>query len=50
MQKLFQEMLLKLGEDPEREGLRDTPSRMEKAFEFLTSGYRADIADTKTMV
>jgi len=46
MQKLFQEMLLKLGEDPEREGLRDTPSRMEKAFEFLTSGYRADIEKT----
>ena len=32
-----------LGEDPDREGLRDTPKRVEKAYKFLTSGYSADI-------
>src|SRR4029453_9278809 len=32
-----------IGEDPEREGLRDTPKRVEKSLRFLTSGYHADI-------
>jgi GTP cyclohydrolase I len=32
-----------MGEDPAREGLLDTPARVEKAYRFLTSGYRADI-------
>lgn len=36
-------MLAQLGEDPGREGLRDTPARVERAFRFLTSGYAADI-------
>ena len=31
-----------IGEDPEREGLRDTPSRVVKAYEQLFSGYRED--------
>jgi len=35
-------MLRQLGEDPEREGLRRTPERFEKALRFLTSGYRQD--------
>ena len=38
-----QQLLPELGEDPDREGLRDTPKRVEKALRFLTSGYRADI-------
>jgi GTP cyclohydrolase I len=43
MQDLIRNLLAGLGEDPDREGLRDTPKRVEKALNFLTSGYRADI-------
>lgn len=43
---LFQEavrrMLGDLDPDPGREGLRDTPRRVEKAFRFYTDGYRRD--------
>ena len=40
---LIRKLLADLGEDPAREGLRDTPKRVEKAYKFLTSGYSADI-------
>ena len=40
---LMEEVLRRLGEDPEREGLLKTPERVAKAFEFLTEGYRKDI-------
>src|SRR5499425_2456435 len=43
MQELIRKLLTELGEDPDREGLRDTPKRVAKAYDFLTSGYRADI-------
>ena len=43
MQELIRKLLADLGEDPAREGLRDTPKRVEKAYRFLTSGYDADI-------
>ena len=43
MQEIIRDLLAKLGEDPTREGLLDTPKRIEKALTFLTSGYRADI-------
>src|SRR5436305_15012228 len=33
------EMIKIIGEDPNREGLRKTPERFEKAFKFLTAGY-----------
>src|SRR6202030_757359 len=39
---LVRKMLVLLGENPEREGLRRTPERFEKALRFLTSGYRQD--------
>jgi GTP cyclohydrolase I len=39
---LVKEMLVRLGEDPEREGLVRTPARVRKAFEFLTRGYNED--------
>jgi GTP cyclohydrolase I len=43
MQELIRKLLAEIGEDPDREGLVDTPRRVAKAYEFLTSGYRADI-------
>ena len=43
MQELIRKLLADLGEDPAREGLRDTPKRVEKAYRFLTSGYDANI-------
>src|SRR5476649_974567 len=43
MQDAIRKLLTDLGEDPDREGLRDTPKRVEKAYRFLTSGYQADI-------
>src|SRR6266702_5522448 len=39
---LVKEMLVRLDEDPEREGLLRTPARVHKAFEFLTRGYDED--------
>jgi GTP cyclohydrolase IA len=39
---LVRQMLVQVGEDPAREGLRRTPERFEKALRFLTSGYRQD--------
>ena len=39
---LVQEMLVRLGEDPQREGLRQTPERVRKSMQFLTRGYTED--------
>ena len=41
-ENLVREMLVRLGEDPEREGLLRTPERVHHAFEFLTKGYQQD--------
>jgi GTP cyclohydrolase I len=43
MQEIIRRLLAELGEDPSREGLLDTPKRVEKALRFLTSGYSADV-------
>jgi GTP cyclohydrolase I len=40
---LVRKMLALIGEDPEREGLKKTPERYEKALKFLTSGYHQNV-------
>ena len=40
MEDLIRKMLIELGEDPEREGLKETPRRVEHALRFLTRGYK----------
>jgi GTP cyclohydrolase IA len=42
MQDIIRQLLAALGEDPVREGLQNTPKRVENALRFLTSGYGAD--------
>lgn len=42
---LVRELLVEIGEDPDREGLRRTPERVARAYEFLTSGYRQKVSD-----
>ncbi len=39
VQSLVRELLLELGENPDRDGLRKTPERVAKAFAYLTRGY-----------
>jgi GTP cyclohydrolase I len=43
MREVVRKLLEELGEDPDREGLANTPKRVEKALRYLTSGYSADI-------
>lgn len=43
MQDLIRELIVKIGEDPEREGLLRTPERVAKSYEFLTRGYKQDL-------
>jgi GTP cyclohydrolase I len=40
LQDLMGEMLVRLGENPERDGLLDTPERMERSMQCLTKGYQ----------
>jgi len=41
-QDLVTELLLRLGEDPSRDGLQRTPERVERSLRFLTRGYQQD--------
>ncbi len=45
VQKLVTDLLDEIGEDPKREGLINTPKRVAKAYEFLTSGYNKKIEE-----
>jgi GTP cyclohydrolase IA len=40
---LIRKVITQIGEDPNREGLRKTPERFEKALKFLTSGYNQSV-------
>ena len=42
-QELYRELLVRIGEDPTRDGLLNTPERMEKSMAFLTRGYTMDV-------
>jgi GTP cyclohydrolase I len=41
-EELVREMIVRLGEDPEREGLVRTPERVHRAYEHLMKGYKED--------
>jgi GTP cyclohydrolase IA len=45
MEELYRQLLIKIGEDVNRDGLRDTPKRAAKAMEFLMHGYNLDVKD-----
>jgi len=45
MNELYKDLLSRIGENPDREGLLDTPDRAAKAMEFLTRGYRQKLED-----
>jgi GTP cyclohydrolase IA len=42
---LYRELLLRIGEDPTRDGLLRTPERMARSMEFLTRGYTMDVTE-----
>jgi GTP cyclohydrolase I len=42
-QEIYRELLRRIGEDPARDGLAQTPERVEKAMSFLTQGYAMDV-------
>ena len=42
---LMEGVLAELGEDPQREGLLETPRRVAKSLRFLTQGYQQDVSE-----
>ena len=45
MKDLIHELIVKLGEDPSRDGLKKTPERVAEMLQFLTSGYRMELSE-----
>lgn len=45
VENLIKELLIEIGEDPNREGLLDTPKRVAKSYEFLFQGYNKNIEE-----
>src|SRR3989304_4692382 len=45
LQSLIRDLLKEVGEDPHREGLRQTPERMAKALRYLTAGYGKNLPE-----
>ncbi len=43
IQRLIEDLLGELGENPRREGLKHTPSRVNRVLRFLTKGYQEDV-------
>jgi len=43
MEELYRQLIEGIGEDVNRQGLKDTPRRAAEAFKFLTQGYREDL-------
>ena len=49
IEKAVREILLAIGEDPKREGLKDTPKRVAKMYEEVFAGLETDPADVVTV-
>ncbi|MFQ5482482.1 MAG: GTP cyclohydrolase I FolE [Nitrospinaceae bacterium] len=45
MKGLIEKILVELGEDPSREGLKNTPERVDQSLRFLTSGYLVNLQE-----
>jgi len=45
VERLVRELLVEMGEDPDREGLVRTPERVARSLAFLTSGYRGTLGE-----
>lgn len=45
IEELIRELLTEVGEDPDREGLRKTPERVAKSYEFLLKGYGQNLTE-----
>ena len=45
LQKNIREIIVELGEDPDREGLLKTPERVERSWRFLTRGYHQNLEE-----
>src|SRR3989338_1972020 len=45
MQEFYKQIIQSIGEDPNREGLKNTPERASKTFQYLTKGYHESLDD-----